>query len=139
LADRFRLLSGSRRGLERHQTLRHTAGWSYDLLVGDDAAVLRDCSVFAGGFDLAAVAYMCGSLDEYFVLAFSSRWCASPWSRPSEPTARPAFAPTRSRFVHQIVTRVTRACCVAPIIAPGSGFADTRSNEQAIRPQDATG
>ena len=35
LDDRFRLLVGSRRGLERHQTLRHAVAWSYDLL--DDA------------------------------------------------------------------------------------------------------
>jgi predicted ATPase len=35
LGDRFRLLSGSRRGLERHQTLRQAVQWSYDLL-GDD-------------------------------------------------------------------------------------------------------
>ena len=35
LHDRFRLLVGSRRGLERHQTLRHAVQWSYDLL--DDA------------------------------------------------------------------------------------------------------
>ena len=32
LNDRFRLLVGSRRGLERHQTLRHAVQWSYDLL-----------------------------------------------------------------------------------------------------------
>ena len=30
LTDRFRLLAGSRRGLERHQTLRHAVQWSYD-------------------------------------------------------------------------------------------------------------
>ena len=28
LHDRFRLLAGSRRGLERHQTLRHAVQWS---------------------------------------------------------------------------------------------------------------
>ncbi len=32
LDQRFRLLVGSRRGLERHQTLRHAVQWSYDLL-----------------------------------------------------------------------------------------------------------
>ena len=32
LDQRFRLLVGSRRGLERHHTLRHAVAWSYDLL-----------------------------------------------------------------------------------------------------------
>jgi hypothetical protein len=32
LDQRFRLLVGSRRGLARHQTLRHAVAWSYDLL-----------------------------------------------------------------------------------------------------------
>ena len=35
LDNRFRLLVGSRRGLERHQTLRHAVQWYYELL--DDA------------------------------------------------------------------------------------------------------
>jgi predicted ATPase/class 3 adenylate cyclase len=54
LDDRFRLLVGSRRGLERHQTLRHAVQWSYDLLDIEEQALLNRCSVFAGGFDLAA-------------------------------------------------------------------------------------
>jgi tetratricopeptide (TPR) repeat protein len=68
LDDRFRLLSGSRRGLERHQTLRHAVQWSYDLLDADERAVLNRCSVFAGGFDLAAAVAVAGQLDEYTVL-----------------------------------------------------------------------
>ena len=69
LGDRFRLLSGSRRGLERHQTLRNTVQWSYDLLDDDERAVLGCCSVFAGGFDLAAATHLCGDgSDEYTVL-----------------------------------------------------------------------
>ena len=53
LDQRFRLLVGSRRGLERHQTLRHAVAWSYDLLDDAEKALLERCSVFAGGFDLA--------------------------------------------------------------------------------------
>ena len=55
LDQRFRSLVGSRRGLERHQTLRHTVAWSFDLLEHDEKALLQRCSVFAGGFDLAGV------------------------------------------------------------------------------------
>ena len=54
LDDRFRLLVGSRRGLDRHQTLRHAVAWSYDLLDDAEKSLLDRCSVFAGGFDLAA-------------------------------------------------------------------------------------
>ena len=53
LDHRFRLLVGSRRGLERHHTLRHAVAWSYDLLDDTEKTVLDRCSVFAGGFDLA--------------------------------------------------------------------------------------
>jgi predicted ATPase len=71
LSDRFRLLSGPRRGLERHQTLRQAVQWSYDLLAEDEKLLLGRCAVFAGGFDLAAATDVCGAgrdLDEYGVL-----------------------------------------------------------------------
>ena len=69
LHDRFRLLIGSRRGLERHQTLRHVVEWSYDLLSEDERSMLNSCAVFAGGFDLeAAVRVGAGELDEFVVL-----------------------------------------------------------------------
>ena len=68
LGDRLGLLSGARRGLERHQTLRHAVDWSYDLLNDEERAVLNRCSVFAGGFDLAAAAHLNDALDEYAVL-----------------------------------------------------------------------
>ena len=38
LDDRFRLLAGNRRGSDRHQTLRQTVQWSYDLLTDDERA-----------------------------------------------------------------------------------------------------
>ena len=65
LNDRFRLLVGSRRGLERHQTLRHAVQWSYDLLDRDEQTLLNRCSVFAGGFDLAGACAVSGSEDEF--------------------------------------------------------------------------
>jgi predicted ATPase len=68
LGNRFRLLSGSPRGLERHQTLRHAVQWSYDLLDDNERALLQRCSVFADGFDLAAATHMSDGLDEYAVL-----------------------------------------------------------------------
>jgi len=49
LDERFRLLTGgSRRALERHQTLRHAVQWSYDLSDERERALLRRASVFAG-------------------------------------------------------------------------------------------
>ena len=55
LDHRFRLLVGSRRGMARHQTLRHAVAWSYDLLDDAEKELLDRCSVFAGGFDTALV------------------------------------------------------------------------------------
>jgi predicted ATPase len=68
LSDRFRLLGGSRRGLERHQTLRNTVRWSYDLLDAGDRLVLDRCAVFAGGFDLDAACHVSDDIDDYEVL-----------------------------------------------------------------------
>ncbi|MBW0016941.1 MAG: adenylate/guanylate cyclase domain-containing protein, partial [Mycobacterium sp.] len=63
LDQRFRLLVGSRRGLERHQTLRHAVQWSYDHLAEAEKAMLERCSVFAGGFDLQSACAVAGLPD----------------------------------------------------------------------------
>jgi predicted ATPase len=68
LDHRFRLLVGSRRGLERHHTLRHAVAWSYDLLDGTEKTVLDRCSVFAGGFDLQSACAVMGSDDDFATL-----------------------------------------------------------------------
>lgn len=70
LDHRFQLLVGSRRGLERHQTLRQAVAWSYDLLDDAEKTLLDRCSVFAGGFDLQSACAVAGSddIDEYAVL-----------------------------------------------------------------------
>ena len=64
LGDRFRLLRGSGRGgVERHQTLRATVAWSYQLLEPVERAIFERCSVFAGTFDEAAVEAVCAEPD----------------------------------------------------------------------------
>jgi len=51
LEDCFSILTNGRRtALARHQTLRATLDWSYQLLSAEDQAALRSVSVFTGGF-----------------------------------------------------------------------------------------
>src|SRR5271156_5003971 len=68
LDQRFRLLVGSRRGSERHQTLRAAVAWSYDLLDHPEKTLLERCSVFAGGFDLQSARAVMGSDDDFATL-----------------------------------------------------------------------
>ena len=61
LGERFELLTGgSRAALPRHQTLRTTIEWSYDLLTCDERRLLSRLCVFAGRFALDDVAAVCG-------------------------------------------------------------------------------
>jgi predicted ATPase/class 3 adenylate cyclase len=60
LDDRFRLLtSGSRTVLPRQQTLRAVVDWSWELLDERERTLLREVSVFAGGWDLEAAEAVC--------------------------------------------------------------------------------
>jgi predicted ATPase/class 3 adenylate cyclase len=52
--QRFRLLTGGRGRIERHQTLRAAIDWSYDLLTDDERIAFARLSVFAGGCTLEA-------------------------------------------------------------------------------------
>lgn len=65
LDDRFRFLQYWRRHTPaRHQTLRATMDWSYDLLPSDGQQLLRRLSVFAGGFTLESAAAVCRDGDQ---------------------------------------------------------------------------
>ena len=65
LDDRFGFLKHWRRvAVPRHETLRATMDWSYELLSDGEKAVFRKLSVFAGGFTLRAAAGVCAGGDE---------------------------------------------------------------------------
>lgn len=61
LDDRFNLLTvGSRTALPRHQTLRATTDWSYELLSEQERTLMGRLSVFVGGWTLEAAESICG-------------------------------------------------------------------------------
>lgn len=67
LDERFRLLStNSRSASPRHRSLQAVMDWSYELLSGEERAVLMSLSVFAGGFTLEAARAVSGlEVDEF--------------------------------------------------------------------------
>jgi predicted ATPase/DNA-binding CsgD family transcriptional regulator/transcriptional regulator with XRE-family HTH domain len=61
LGHRFEILtSGPRVSPARHQTLRATVNWSYELLSAAERWVLRQAAVFADGWSLSALEAVCG-------------------------------------------------------------------------------
>ena len=64
LHDRFSLLTqGRRTALPRHQTLRATLSWSYELLTDSERILLRRLAIFAGGFTLRAATAVASGTD----------------------------------------------------------------------------
>jgi predicted ATPase/class 3 adenylate cyclase len=71
LEERFRMLVGGRRSrMERHQTMRGTLDWSYDLCSEVEQDVFDRLSVFPASFDLAAARAVAGGegVDEFDVV-----------------------------------------------------------------------
>jgi predicted ATPase len=66
LRDRFRLLrNGPRSAVPRHQTLRATVDWSYDLLTTPERVLLRRLAIFAGGWTVEAAEAVCADDGGY--------------------------------------------------------------------------
>ena len=81
----------------RHQTLKATIDWSYDLLSGEERRVLGELSVFAGGCTLAAMAAVCCGGDQAAALDLVDQLAAR-----SLLVAEPAAAGTRYRLLETI-------------------------------------
>jgi len=96
LDERFRLLTGKRRGqVERHQTLRATVEWSYQLLGDDERAVFDRLGVFVGTFGPPAAAAVAGGdeLDAWAVTdALSSLVSKSMLAAETGPDATSRYA-----------------------------------------------
>ncbi len=74
LKDRFELLpAGPRTSPQRQATLKASFDWSYELLSDAERALLRQCSVFAGGFDLEAATAVCSPVGADVLAALVDR------------------------------------------------------------------
>jgi predicted ATPase/DNA-binding winged helix-turn-helix (wHTH) protein len=70
LDDRFNFLTAGRRTtLARHQTLRATLDWSYDLLSAPEQRLLRHLSIFPAGFTLEATSAVIHNADRETTVA----------------------------------------------------------------------
>ncbi|CAN7552733.1 winged helix-turn-helix domain-containing protein [Pararhizobium sp. LjRoot255] len=73
LDDRFALLTGGRRtALPRHQTLRATLDWSYDLLPEAERRLLRHLGIFPAGFTIEAATAVVADIESSVALGISS-------------------------------------------------------------------
>jgi predicted ATPase/DNA-binding CsgD family transcriptional regulator len=74
LRNRLAVLpAGPRTAPSRQATLRASFEWSYELLSGVERALLRQLSVFAGGFDLQAALAVCPAAAEEVLAALADR------------------------------------------------------------------
>src|SRR6266568_1078970 len=118
LRDRLQLLPpGPRTAPARQATLQASFDWSYDLLSEPERALLRQCSVFAGGFDLEAAISVCpaagldvvGSLvDRSLLLVQDDQGRGGPRYRMLEPIRQ--FAAKRLAEAGEVGTIGTRHC-----------------------------
>ncbi|MGH8675854.1 MAG: ATP-binding protein, partial [Burkholderiales bacterium] len=60
LDDRFRLLTGGKRALPRHQTMEAAIHWSYEQLPPEEQKLLCQLAVFVGGWTLAGATQVAG-------------------------------------------------------------------------------
>ncbi|RWO31013.1 MAG: LuxR family transcriptional regulator [Mesorhizobium sp.] len=73
LDDRFALLTGGRRtALPRHQTLRATLDWSYELLPELERRLLRHLAIFPAGFTFEAATAVVSDTESSVAIGISS-------------------------------------------------------------------
>ena len=97
LGDRLELVSGRRLDApERHQALRSTILWSYELLDEDEKELFARLAVFAGRFTLEAVEAVCDPSGELDVLGALSSLIDKSLVRSDDGGPSPGFAMLRT-------------------------------------------
>jgi predicted ATPase/DNA-binding winged helix-turn-helix (wHTH) protein len=125
LEDCFSILThGRRTALPRHQTLRATLDWSYQLLSPDDQAALRSLSVFIGSFTEKDAAFVMGPL---IPVGESNERLASLLDK-SLLVANPAERPCRHRLLD-----TTRAYGEEKLEESGDANARRRRHAEHVR------
>jgi predicted ATPase len=98
LSDRFRFLAYRRPATDlRHQALRATMDWSYELLSPEERGMLDELSVFAGSLGLAQAAEVCTDGDVAAALEITDRLAGK-----SLVTAETAVDGTRYRLLETV-------------------------------------
>jgi predicted ATPase/DNA-binding CsgD family transcriptional regulator len=99
LKDRFAVLpSGPRTAPRRHSTLAASFDWSYELLSDPERVLLRQLSVFAGGFDVEAALAVCPAASLQLLAALTDRSLIIVEGRSSQAEARYRMLETVRQF-----------------------------------------
>jgi len=99
LKDRFAVLPrGPRTAPRRQATLAASFDWSYDLLTDPERALLRQLSVFAGGFDVEAALAVCPAASLELLAALTDRSLVIAESRAGHAEARYRLLETVRQF-----------------------------------------
>jgi predicted ATPase/DNA-binding winged helix-turn-helix (wHTH) protein len=126
LDNRFRLLMGGHRtAMPRHQTLRATLDWSYELLAEPERIVLRHLAIFAGGFTLQAASAVAAG-DE--ITGRDVVDCVADLVTKSLVTADVGDATVRYRLLE-----TTRAYAIEKLIQAGEFDAAARRHAERYR------
>ncbi len=95
---RLALPSGPRTAPRRQSTLAASFDWSYELLSDPERALLRQLSVFAGGFDVEAALAVCPAASLELLAALTDRSLIIVDGRGSRPESRYKMLETVRQF-----------------------------------------
>jgi len=99
--ESFNLLTGrSRTALPRHQTLRASIEWSWNLLTESEQRLMRQLSVFAGGWTLEAAQSICDGHVLYQLNSLVTK-CLIVKNQRTETNIRYSFHETIRQYAHE--------------------------------------